>query len=178
MTNKFLVYGAVIAGFIFVATAGKKTPATVSTKPKQILKYDCNYVKLIGTDDQIRTYIFKFRNEYLLKNPAENSIDTINFINLTGYIVDKISSTKQCFILFVDRQLSKEQALLLYTFLAYMNLYSTIFGIGENETVEVDELYESKLEELRKYLNINMVGDGEYQKIISGLAKNREYYIM
>lgn len=178
--KSFIIYGSALAVLILVSQVGK--PKLSTYKPPIPVKYGCNYVKLINTDDEIRQYLFKMRDQYIdqyVKKYPFN-MDNINLINLTGFILDRLN--KECFILYTDRQLSKEQALLLYTFLSYMGIYSSMFETyakGKEITQnELNMFYDMKTQELRKYLNINMESDEKYQKIIQILNKDREYYIM
>jgi len=172
MNRTAAISGALLA-IAVLAMISKKSTKSITNSPIIPIKYGCNYVKFIGNNNQIKTYINKIIHNYFIKHPEENNINNINLINLTGFIVDNLSTTKECYILYMDRQLSKEQGLLLYTLLAYLKVFHSL-GTTEEDL----DILAIKMEELRKYLNIEMESDEKYQKIINELTSNREFYIL
>jgi hypothetical protein len=131
--------------------------------PETLIKYKCNYVQLLGTDDQIRMFLLA-----IIK--PEHKED---FIDATSDILKNVSPS--CYDGFINKNLTKEQAILLYTTMNYFSVYFTLADFDKFSQA----IYDSKHNDLLKFLGLtkDQYFQNKYNSIINALTHERFYTI-
>lgn len=139
-------------------------PKSVPKDSETLIKYKCNYVELLGTDDQIRMFLIA------VIKPEHKK----NFIEATSDVLKRLSPS--CYDGFINKNLTKEQATLLYATMNYFNVYFTLTDFDDfDQTV-----YDSKQNNLLNFLNLikDQNFQNNYNKIVQNLAHERFYTIL
>ena len=156
----------IAALIILLPPRGKRRrfrPKSTPKDPETLIKYKCNYVELLGTDDQIRMFLLA-----IIK--PEHKED---FIDATSDILKNVSPS--CYDGFINKNLTKEQAILLYTTMNYFSVYFTLADFDKFSQA----VYDSKHNDLLKFLGLtkDQYFQNKYNSIINALTHERFYTI-
>lgn len=130
------------------------------------IQYNCDSVKLIGNNDAIRSYLMSI--VFILGKNA-------NFVDITSRLLKTLSPS--CYFGFINKNLTADQAILVYTVFNYFSIY---FTVAESWDEYDDAKYQNKQKELLDFLGLKKDQNFQttYLKIIDKLNTERFYSIL